>query len=81
MKPPFILKPDAVSDSTVKALQNLLEDAKQGNLIGISFAAMYTKPNRTYVTNTAGEARRNPTFAIGTVIILLYKLIIKVTGK
>lgn len=78
MKPPFVLAQDTISHDTVEALQTLLDEAKKGNLIGIAFAAMYTKPTRRYATEAAGEADRNPTFALGTVIVLLYKLLLKI---
>lgn len=78
MKPPFVLAQDPISHDTVEALQTLLDEAKKGHLIGISFAAMYTKPRRRFVTEAAGEADRNPTFAISTVVVLLYKLLMRV---
>jgi hypothetical protein len=81
MKPPFMLSRDTISHDTVEVLQVLLEEAKKGNLIGIVFATMYTKPSRRYTTEAAGEADRNPTFAIGIVVVLLYRLVMKAVGK
>lgn len=77
MKPPFVLAQDTISHDTVEALQFLLDEAKKGNLIGIVFAAMYIKPKRRFAADAAGEADRNPTFAIGILVVLLYKLLIK----
>lgn len=63
MKTPFILISDTVSNETVKALEQLLREARTGELIGIAFAAMVKK--RGYIVNSAGEAFRNPTFSRG----------------
>jgi len=81
MKPPFLLTQDTISHSTIEALQNLLNDAKMGKLIGIAFAAMSTKPSRTYVTNTAGELHRNMTFAVGMLLVLVAKLLRQILSK
>lgn len=63
VKPPFRLVPDRVSRGTVRALEQLLADARRGELIGIGFVGMYRQ--REYVANVAGEAKRNPTFTRG----------------
>jgi hypothetical protein len=68
MKPPFTLMPDRISHDSVEALETLLSEAKRGDLIGLTFTAMYRK--RNYVVNAAGEAHRNPTFALGMVEVL-----------
>ncbi|SHL41679.1 hypothetical protein SAMN05216428_102336 [Nitrosospira sp. Nsp11] len=81
MKPPFVLTDDTISHSTVEALQDLLNDAKMGKLIGIAFAAMYKKPRRSYVTNTAGELHRNATFAVGMLLVLVAKLLRQIISK
>lgn len=68
MKPPFFLIPDTLSNDTITCLETLLSHARRGEVIGIAFAAMLKK--RTYITNTAGECHRNPTFARGMVAAL-----------
>jgi len=68
MKPPFRLVPNKISPDTVRALEELLADARSGRMIGIAYAAMYR--SRHYIVNAAGEARRNPTFARGMVAAL-----------
>lgn len=68
MKPPFRLVPDQVSQKTVLALEQLLEEAREGKLIGVAFCGMYR--NREYIVNTAGEAARNPTFTRGMIAAL-----------
>lgn len=68
MKPPFTLVPDTLSNDTQEALEQLLDLAQRGELIGIAFAGMLRQ--RRYFVNTAGEAHRNPTFARGCVSAL-----------
>lgn len=68
MKPPFRLVPDTISTDTTKALEQLLDLARRGELIGIAFAAM--QKQRRYFVNTAGEAHRNPGFARSCVSVL-----------
>lgn len=79
MKPPFTLAPESVSHDSVEALKALLDDAKKGELIGITFAAMYKK--RSYMVNAAGEAHRNPTFSLGMVKVLSDYLMQQVNSK
>lgn len=66
-RPPFqlIAHPAVLSIDTVQCLQELLAEARAGDLIGVAFAAMYRR--RRYIVDTAGEAYRNPTFARGMV--------------
>lgn len=68
MKSPFILVPDTISRDTVECLEMLLDQARRGHIIGLAYAAMLKK--RTYITNTAGEAHRNPTFSRGMIATL-----------
>lgn len=68
MTPPFTLVPDDISHDTIEALQNLLDEARTGTLIGIAFAAMYKR--RNFIVNTAGEAYRSPTFTRGMIAAL-----------
>lgn len=79
MKPPFTLAPEPISHDSVEALKALLHDAKQGDLIGIAFTAMYKK--RSYVVNAAGEAHRNPTFSLGMVEVLNDYLLQQINSK
>ena len=69
----FGLAQDTISHDTVEALQTLLDKAKQGDVIGIAYSVMNKK--RSYHVDSAGELHRNPTFAIGTIVVLLYRLI------
>lgn len=68
MKPPFHLAPDNLSEDTIECLEQLLDAAKRGHLLGLAYAAMLRR--REFITNTAGECRRNPVFARGIVASL-----------
>jgi hypothetical protein len=61
----FHLVGESVSEDVVEALEDLIAQARSGQLIGIAFAAMYKR--RQYIVDTAGECRRNPTFTRGMV--------------
>lgn len=78
MKPPFLLIPDTVSHDTVECLRVLLDQARRGQVIGIAYAVMLKK--RAYITNTAGEAHRNPTFSRGMIATLDDQLASNVRG-
>lgn len=68
MKRPFTLIPDGVSTDTVECLQQLLQRARTGEVIGLAFCAMLKR--RAYIVNTAGVAHESPTFARGMVAAL-----------
>lgn len=68
MKKPFALVYEPVSHDTVEALEFLLGRARAGELIGIAYGAMLK--NRYCLVDTAGEAYRNPLFALGIVCML-----------
>lgn len=78
MKPPFLLVPDTVSNDTVECLQALLDHAKKGEVIGIAFAAVLKR--RAFITNSAGECFRSPTFARGMVAALDDQLATRIRG-
>ena len=64
----YRLIPDSLSADTVECLQTLLDQARLGEVTGIAFAA--TMKRRSYIVNSAGEARRNPTFSRGMICAL-----------
>lgn len=68
MKKPFTVARDPVSHDTVAALEFLLHEARRGELIGIAYGAMMKR--RECIVDTAGEAHRNPLFALGLVCML-----------
>lgn len=57
------LIPDSLPTDTIECLQQMLEQAKAGELIGVAFVAIIKR--RGYIANFAGEVSRNPTFARG----------------
>lgn len=65
---PFHAANRAVSHDTVEALEQLLDEARRGRLIGVTYVAMYKR--REFVTNATGEAHRNPVFARGMISFL-----------
>lgn len=60
---PYSLVPDNVSHDTVTALEQLLEKAKSGEVIGILFGVLMKR--RRYAVNIAGEARRDTALSRG----------------
>lgn len=68
MKPPFTLMRASVSHDTIEALEFLLHEAKRGEVIGIAYGAIMKR--RSCIVDTAGEAYRNPLFALGVVCML-----------
>jgi hypothetical protein len=58
----------AVSGDTILTLDDLLRQARAGELIGVAFVALYKQ--REYVASATGEARRNPTFTRGMLAAL-----------
>lgn len=65
---PFTLVNETVSHDTIEALEFLLQEARSGELIGLAYGAMLKR--RTCIVDTAGEAYRNPLFALGVVCLL-----------
>lgn len=70
--PTFRLVHDHISRETIQALEQLLDEARRGELIGIAFCAMYRQ--HRYIACTAGECRRSPTFTLGMLRALDFKL-------
>lgn len=65
---PFQAAKHAVSHDTIEALEQMLDEARRGRLIGMACVAMYKR--REYYANATGEAYRNPTFSRGMVAML-----------
>lgn len=78
-RPPFSLVSDTISTDTVECLDELLEMARSGEVIGVAYVAMLKR--RKYIANTAGEAHRNPTFTRGMIQVLDDELGRRVRGK
>jgi hypothetical protein len=57
-----------VSEETVQALDELLEKARRGEVVGVAYAAMYRQ--REYSVRTCGDMHTNPTYCRGAVAAL-----------
>ena len=79
MRQPFAFVDESLSHDTILALEVLLEKAKRGDIIGMAYAVMNRK--RSYNVDSTGEMYRNATYALGTVVVLAYKLLLKASGK
>lgn len=66
--PPFHLTQHHIPKDTIEALEQLLDEAKRGRIIGMAFVTMYKR--REFATLATGEAYRNPVFARGMVAAL-----------
>ena len=64
----YRLVPLEISSDTVDALEELLQQARNGEIIGLAFVAMYRR--REYIVHSTGEARRSPTFTRGMLLAL-----------
>lgn len=53
---------------TIDCLLQLLFAAQRGEVTGLAYVAMHE--GRRYTIHTSGQARRNPTFTIGTLSVL-----------
>jgi hypothetical protein len=56
------------SADTVACLERLLEEAKYGGCVGVSFVAMYA--DRRFIVDAVGEAARQPIFTRGMLATL-----------
>jgi hypothetical protein len=79
MDTPFRLVQSTVSHDTLKAAKQLTSDAESGDLLGFAITAIYRQGG--YETYATGEAYKSPTFALGTVVVLMYKLIKMVVSR
>ena len=68
----YTLVRDAVSHDTIEALEQLLASAKSGQATGLVFGVMMKR--RRYIVNSAGDARSDPTFALGMCSVLASEL-------
>lgn len=59
--------PPPIDQECVEALEQLLNLARAGQLVGIAFAAVETRPQ---ILRRHGECHRNPVFARGMVAAL-----------
>lgn len=77
-RPPFRFVGPEPSDDTIKALEDLLVHARQGDLIGLTWTGMFR--SRTWAYGATGEARRNPAFALGLIEVQSADLAHQIAG-
>lgn len=65
---PYQLVHDPISTDTVQALEQILESAKRGDVIGVAFALFLKR--RKFMVDCAGEACDNPALARGAIAVL-----------
>jgi hypothetical protein len=61
--------PTQLAHDTIRALEQLLRDARKGELVGIAYAALYSS-HRHGCVRVTDDARENPTFTRGMVSAL-----------
>jgi hypothetical protein len=79
MTKPFTLADGAVSHDTLQALRELTASAERGGVTGMAY--IVTERGKTYQVNATGLIYDSPTFGIGTVVILLYRLVMRAIGR
>lgn len=62
MKRPQLIA-DQLSQDTIQCLERLLQEARDGHIIGIAFAALMKRHH--FVAHTCGEVHRNRVLARG----------------
>ena len=78
MKAPFKLQESHFSPETVAFLEEMLEKARRGEVLGHAGSWMYK--DRRWSNEIKGEADRNPVFALGMVRVLDVQLAKKIVG-
>lgn len=64
-----LIQPSRRQESeTVKALEQLLAQARAGEIVGLAYTAL--RENRSYSVGLAGEARCDPTYTKGMLGVL-----------
>jgi hypothetical protein len=81
MTRPFAFADESVSHDTVQALEMLTAMAKRGEATGLAYTVTTViDKKKGYNVNATGLLHDSPAFAIGTVVILLYRLVIRAIG-
>jgi len=75
----YTLRPDALSQETVKCLGQLHTQAKRGLVVGFAFVA-YVE-GYGFIANAAGQALKDPNNTRGMLLALDDKLATHVTGQ
>lgn len=78
-QPVLRLVPNQPSSEVVDSLLYLLQEATAGRLIGLAYVGIF--PKRHWLGEAAGEARRNPLFALGAIKMLETNLVDQINGR
>lgn len=82
MTKPFAFADEPVSHDTIQVLEMLTTMAKRGEATGIAYTVTTNiNKEKGYRVNAAGLLHNSPAFAIGTVVILLYRLVMRAIGR
>ena len=79
MTKPFTLAPEPISHDTVHVLKTLTAGAERGDVTGMAYVV--TERGKSYQVNATGLIYDSPTFGIGTVVVLLYRLVMRAIGR
>jgi hypothetical protein len=79
MSKPFAFVRDTISHDTVEAFEALTDRARRGEITGV--AATVTTKDKGFSTVAAGLLYESKTFAVGTVVILLYRMVMRAIGR
>lgn len=82
MTRPFAFVDPPVSHDTVQALKTLTAMAERGEATGLAYTVTTVVDRKKgYNVNATGLLYDSPAFAIGTVVILLYRLVMRAIGR
>ena len=79
MRRPFVFADEPISRDSIQTLQSLTDRAKSGDITGVAYSI--TTKGKGFSAGVTGLLHDSPVFAIGTVVVLLYKLVMKAVGK
>jgi hypothetical protein len=76
---PFTLVKETISHDTAEAFEALAARARSGEING--GAVTYTTRNKGFGTVATGLLYESKTFAVGTVAIMLYRMVLRAAGR
>ena len=74
----YTLRPDTISNETVRCLAQLHSEARKGRVLGVGFVAYIE--GHGFIANAAGDAYHDPNNTIGMLFALAKKLSLRVDG-
>lgn len=79
MTKPFAFVRETISHDTVEAFEALADRARRGEITGS--ATTFTTKDKGFGTAATGLLYESKTFAVGTVVILLYRMVLRAVGR